>query len=135
MTICLVTGAFDILHYGHVSMLEFAHQSGPDTLIMVAIDSDRKIRETKGPSRPYHTQEQRKFILESFKYVHTVVVFDSEQELENLCKELKPDIRICGSDWKGKKIVGGEYCKEIVYYDRIGSLSTTEILNYEKSRY
>ena len=56
------------------------------------------------------------------------MVFDSKDHLEWLVQKEQPDILVVGSDWKGKEIVGGQYAKKIVYFDRVGNYSTTDIL-------
>jgi bifunctional ADP-heptose synthase (sugar kinase/adenylyltransferase) len=59
------------------------------------------------------------------KYVDRVEVFDSDLELTNKIKDFAPDIMIKGSDYKDKPIIGKEYCKEIIFYERIDQYSTT----------
>ena len=122
----LVTGTMDILHIGHIRLLEYSKSLGD--LLNVAIDSDDKVKKDKGESRPFNNQNDRKDFLLSIKVVDNVTIFSSEEDLEELCRIYKPDIRVVGSDWKGKKIVGSEYCREIVYFDRIGDYSTSKIL-------
>lgn len=123
----LITGCFDILHRGHYELIEFAAMCG--TKVIIAIDTDEKVRKDKGPDRPYNTLEDRIYALEMTKMVDQIISFGSEEELIQLLKNIKPDVRIVGSDWKGKKIVGEEFCGEIIYFDRIGEYSTTNILN------
>ena len=82
----------------------------------------------KGESRPFNRVEDRKLVLESIRYVDEVLIFNSAEQLESLIKEVFPDIMVVGSDWKGKKIVGSEYSKEVVFFDRIEGYSTTNIL-------
>ena len=60
------------------------------------------------------------------------MIFFDEEDLERICKEIRPNYRLVGSDWKEKKIVGSEYCKEIIYFDRIPGYSTTNILENNK---
>jgi len=119
-------GCFDILHRGHLEMLKYAKSWG-DYLI-VGIDSDNKVKQDKGSERPFNCVEDRKFALESIRYIDKVVVFRSTLELENLIKDIKPDIMVIGSDWRGKKVIGGEYAKELKFFDRIAGYSTTNIL-------
>ena len=121
-----VNGCFDILHRGHFELFKFAASLG-DKLI-VGIDSDEKVRAAKGPDRPHNSLEDRKFALESLRYIDLVETFDSKQGLIDLVAKFKPDVMVVGSDWKGKEIVGGQHAGEIVYFDRIGDYSTTEVL-------
>lgn len=122
----LLTGCFDVLHLGHVRIIQFANSLCER--LVIAIDSDEKVKIEKGSLRPFNNQKDRKEFLVNVKGVDEVRIFDSKEMLERICKEVAPDYRLVGSDWKGKKIVGEEYCKEIVYYDRIPGYSTTNIL-------
>lgn len=107
-------------------MLKHAKSLG-DYLI-VGIDSDQKVKKDKGNDRPYNSTEDRKFALESIKYVDTVVVFDSRTGLEQVIKSISPDIMVIGSDWKDKEVVGKEYTQKLCFFDRIERYSTTKIL-------
>jgi len=119
-------GCFDILHIGHIKLFKYAKSLG-DKLV-IGIDSDDKVKKDKGESRPFNRVEDRKLVLESIRYVDEVLVFNSAEQLENLIKEVFPDIMVVGSDWKGKKIVGSEHSKEVVFFDRVEGYSTTNIL-------
>lgn len=121
-----VNGCFDILHRGHFELFNYAKSLG-DQLI-VGIDSDEKISKDKGSDRPYNKLEDRVYALESLKAIDKVMVFDNRDHLEWLVQITKPDILVVGSDWKGKEIVGGQHAKKIIYFDRIGNYSTTNIL-------
>lgn len=124
MTKVVVNGSFDILHLGHLKLLEHA-KSYPDSYVLVLIDSDRRIKELKGPTRPVHTEYERASLLAALKYVDRVEIFDSDQELINLIKDYSPDIMVKGSDYKDKPIIGSEYCKKIDFYGRLEKYSTT----------
>ena len=130
MKIVWTNGCFDVLHRGHAELFKFARSLG-DKLI-VGIDSDKKVKNDKGPKRPVNTQEDRKFLLECLQYIDEVRIFDSPMELEDCIKEINPDIMVVGSDWEEKKIVGAEYVKKILFFDRMKNYSTTNILeNYK----
>jgi D-beta-D-heptose 7-phosphate kinase/D-beta-D-heptose 1-phosphate adenosyltransferase len=126
MTTVIVNGTFDILHPGHVSMLNTARSLG-DYLI-VCIDTDRRVKELKGESRPINNQLFRKIMLQNLKAVDLVEFFDSQEELIKLFELYKPDIMVKGSDWKGKSIVAEKYIKQIHWYDRIEEYSTTKTI-------
>tara|TARA_R100000278_G_C5476860_1_gene166760 strand:+ start:2019 stop:2411 length:393 start_codon:yes stop_codon:yes gene_type:complete len=130
MSVVWTNGCFDVLHRGHFEMLKYAKSLG-DKLI-VGVDTDSKVSKDKGPNRPYNHQEDRKFALESIKYVDEVLLFDSTEQLENLIKLNNPDIMVIGSDWKGKKVVGQNYAKKLMFFNRIGNYSTTNILENNK---
>lgn len=122
----MVNGTFDILHRGHLELLNFARSKG-DTLL-VAIDTDRRVKELKGDARPINNQEDRKFHLENLKAVDGVTFFDSKEELIEIMKGWQPDIYVKGSDWKASTGTAHQYSKEVIYYDRVGEYSTTNII-------
>lgn len=122
-----VNGSFDVLHAGHIQLLNYA--KGLGTHLLVAIDSDERIASLKGASRPFNALSNRKLIMENLKPVDSVSVFSSDEELVAIIKQYSPDIMVKGSDWRGKKIVGAEFCRRTIFYDRIINESTTKILN------
>ena len=121
-----VNGCFDILHRGHFELFNYAKSLGNE--LIVGIDSDEKVTQDKGPDRPYNNLEDRVYALESLKAIDKVMVFDNKEHLEWLVEITKPDILVVGSDWIGKEIVGVKYAKKIIYFDRIGNYSTSDIL-------
>ena len=121
-----VNGAFDVLHSGHLDLIDFASMLGGR--LLVALDTDEKIRYNKGADRPFNNLKNRKNLISMLKPVDYVVSFNSDQELEDIIKRYEPDVMVKGSDWRGKKIVGEEYCKEIVFYERTDDESTTKTL-------
>jgi rfaE bifunctional protein nucleotidyltransferase chain/domain len=127
-----VNGTFDILHLGHLQLLNFAKSYG-DYLI-VAIDTDERVKEKKGESRPIYNQNERRFFLNMLKPVDQVELFSSDEELENLVKGFNPDIMIVGSDYKNKKVIGSEYAKQLKFFDRIDGYSTTKTIQNIVSR-
>lgn len=120
----LVNGTFDILHLGHLRLLEYA-RSFPQSYVYVLIDSDRRVRELKGRDRPVHNEYERSSFLFALKAVDRVDVFDSDDELRNYIKNFEPDVMVKGSDYKDKPIIGAEYCRQIKFYDRLEKYSTT----------
>jgi len=124
MTKVVVNGTFDILHVGHLRMLKFA-RSIPESYVLVLIDSDERVSELKGPTRPINSVEERKEMLEAIKFVDEVQIFSSDEELRNSIKNYNPDIMVKGGDYIGKPIIGEEFCKEIQYYNYVNGYSTT----------
>ena len=131
MTIAWTNGCFDILHRGHIELFKYAKSLG-DKLV-VGIDSDEKVRKDKGENRPYNNAIDRKFVLESIKYIDKVVVFNSGEELEQNIKEIRPDFGVIGSDWQNKEVIGQIYIKELVFFNRVNGYSTTNILRGVKN--
>ncbi|MBI3884031.1 MAG: adenylyltransferase/cytidyltransferase family protein [Sphingobacteriales bacterium] len=121
-----VNGTFDILHSGHIQLLNYAKSLG--SFLHVAIDTDERVKEKKGESRPIYPQDERKFFLINLKAVDNVSYFSTDEELENTIKEYAPDVMIVGGDWKGKPVIGSQYAKELQFYDRIKDYSTTNTI-------
>ena len=89
----LVGGCFDLIHFGHVEFLTNAKSYGDH--LVVALESDESVRRMKGPSRPIHTQEQRKRMLESLRFVDEVIMLEplkSDAEYEALVTGVKPSV-------------------------------------------
>ena len=124
MTKIIVTGAFDIVHLGHLRLLQYA-KSFPSAYVYVLIDTDRRIKELKGADRPINTQHERVSLLAALKSVDRVDVFDTDEELVKLIRNYGPDIMVKGSDYRNTPIIGAEFCKEIKFYDRLEKYSTT----------
>ena len=103
-------GCYDILHVGHLKLFKYL-KSQCDKVI-VGIDSDARVKELKGPSRPFNNELDRKFMLEPLRYVDNVYVFNSGQELEQMVQLIKPDLMVVGADYRNKKVVGSEYAKK-----------------------
>jgi D-beta-D-heptose 7-phosphate kinase/D-beta-D-heptose 1-phosphate adenosyltransferase len=121
-----VNGTFDILHRGHLELLNYTKSLGD--FLLVGIDSDDRVKEKKGPTRPIYNQGERKFFLENLKAVDSVDIFSSDDELESMIKSFKPDIMIVGSDWKGKLVIGSHYAAKLIFFDRIGDYATTKTI-------
>jgi D-beta-D-heptose 7-phosphate kinase/D-beta-D-heptose 1-phosphate adenosyltransferase len=133
MTTVMVNGTFDVLHPGHVALLNTARSYG-DHLI-VAIDTDRRVRELKGEQRPINCQYDRRIMLSNLKAVDIVEFFDSTEELVKLMQLYKPDVYVKGSDWKhDTQSTAHQYCKEVIYYDRIEPYSSTKIIQHIADR-
>lgn len=95
--IVLTNGVFDIMHKGHLELLKFAKKQG--TKLVVAIDSDARVKLLKGSSRPINNEIDRKSLLESNIYVDEVIIFDSQEELINLYSSVRPSVVVKGSEW------------------------------------
>ena len=127
-----INGCFDILHLGHIQLFKFA-RAKCDYLI-VALDSDERVASLKGPERPYNCLEDRMAMVRALKGVDEVRSFSTASELENLVKGIDPDIMVVGAEYENKKVVGGEYAKELVFFRRIDGYSTTNILENTANR-
>lgn len=132
MKLIFVNGCFDIIHRGHIELFKYAKSLG--NKLIVAIDSDQRVSQLKGKDRPFNGQDDRKFVLESIKYIDEVLIFVDEKELESLTCKYEPDIMVVGSDWNGKEIIGSQYAKQVKFFGRIGNYSTTNILQGSSNR-
>jgi D-beta-D-heptose 7-phosphate kinase/D-beta-D-heptose 1-phosphate adenosyltransferase len=117
----VVNGTFDVIHPGHLALLNYAKSLGD--FLIVAIDSDSRVRELKGPQRPINPQHERKQLLENLKAVDQVVIFNSSSELVDIIQQCA--IMVKGSDYRGKSIIGEANC-QVIYFDRINEYSSTK---------
>jgi D-beta-D-heptose 7-phosphate kinase/D-beta-D-heptose 1-phosphate adenosyltransferase len=122
MTKVFVNGTFDIIHFGHLQLLNYARSLGDS--LTVGIDSDERVREKKGPTRPINNVCERQELLANLKAVDRVSVFNTDEELIQLIKDC--DIMVKGSDYKGKSVIGETYCKNVIYFDRLNDYSSTQ---------
>ncbi|HWY09214.1 MAG TPA: D-glycero-beta-D-manno-heptose 1-phosphate adenylyltransferase [Candidatus Acidoferrales bacterium] len=127
--VVFTNGCYDLLHPGHIKLLEAARAYG-DVLI-VGLNSDDSVRALKGAGRPVIPQQERAEILASLECVDAVVVFD-ELTPQKTVAALLPDILVKGGDWPGNQIVGREEVEaaggKVVLIDVVEGYSTTEIL-------
>ena len=124
MSIIFTNGCFDILHRGHLELLKYASSLG-DKLV-VGLNSDKSVRCLKGLSRPIFTENDRKLMLESIRYVDSVIIFDEDTPY-NLIKTVRPDIIVKGGDYKPHDVVGHDIC-EIKIFRYEENYSTTKII-------
>ncbi len=101
-------GCYDLVHAGHVQLLERAKSLGD--LLIVAINSDRSVREFKGPQRPIVAQRDRARVLAALGAVDYVTIFDQPTP-QRLIERLGPDVLVKGADWSSGHIVGKDTVK------------------------
>jgi D-sedoheptulose 7-phosphate isomerase len=128
--IVFTNGCFDILHPGHIELLEKARSLG--TKLVVGINSDSSVRSIKGEGRPLQDQEARKAVLLGLESVDEVVIFD-EPTPERIIREIKPDILVKGGDWRTDEIIGADFVEKnggrVVSIPFKDGFSTTSIVN------
>ncbi len=128
--VAFTNGCFDILHPGHVALLEAARSTAD--ILVVGVNSDRSVREIKGPSRPVIPEAERAESLLALEAVDRVVVYDEPTPLE-VIRALVPDVLVKGADWTLETIVGRDVVEgaggHVVRAALLPGLSTTAILD------
>jgi D-beta-D-heptose 7-phosphate kinase/D-beta-D-heptose 1-phosphate adenosyltransferase len=121
-----VNGTFDIVHRGHIELLNYAKSLGDH--LTVAIDSDMRVKELKGQSRPINSFDDRKFLLQNLKSVDDVWCFTTDEDLRSLLSLDEYDIMVKGSDYRDKPIIGSKLVKQINFYEIVDGYSTTKTI-------
>jgi D-beta-D-heptose 7-phosphate kinase / D-beta-D-heptose 1-phosphate adenosyltransferase len=122
-----VNGTFDVMHVGHIKLLEHASSLG---IVRVGLDTDERIKEKKGSNRPVNTLQDRIDFMKSIKYVDSVVSFGSSKELEQRIQEWDADVMVIGDDYEYHEIIGNHLVNRISFFDKVKNKSTTKILNH-----
>ncbi len=127
--IIFTNGCFDLLHPGHISLLNKAKQSG-DKLI-IGLNTDASVQRLKGPERPIQKEYDRAFVLSSLHCVDLIVLFDEDTPLK-LIEFLKPDILVKGADYTIDQIVGAPFVQsyggQVLLIDLVEGKSTTNMV-------
>tara|TARA_Y100000593_G_scaffold36935_1_gene71691 strand:+ start:483 stop:872 length:390 start_codon:yes stop_codon:yes gene_type:complete len=116
-------GCFDIFHRGHLELLKYCKSLGHVT---VGLNSNASVARLKGPDRPINSEQDRKYLLESLKYVDEVKIFEEDTPY-NLIKGIKPDIIVKGGDYKAADVVGSDLAT-VHIFEFIDGYSTTKII-------
>lgn len=119
-------GSFDLLHAGHVIMLK--EVKAQCDFLIVALQTDPSL-DRPNKHKPIETVEERIIRLKGCKYVDKVVTYDTEFDLFNLLKDLKPDVRFIGEDWKGEKYTGWELPIKVIFNSRKHDYSSSNLIS------
>jgi glycerol-3-phosphate cytidylyltransferase len=118
----LTYGTFDLLHWGHINLLQRAKEYGDYLVVAISTDEFNALKNKKA----FHSYENRKFILEAIRYVDEVIPENTwEQKIEDV-KKHDIDVFVMGDDWKGQFDFLKEFC-EVIYLPRTVGISTTKI--------
>jgi len=117
-------GCFDILHIGHIELLNYCSTLG---YVVVGLNSDSSVSRIKGSGRPINTVRDRERLLRNLRSVNKVIVFEEDTPLE-VIKHLKPDIIVKGGDYLANEVIGSELA-EIRIFQFIEGYSSTSIIN------
>lgn len=123
-----VNGTFDIMHIGHIKLLEYASSFG---VVRVGLDTDKRVKLKKDHNRPINTLQDRIDFMKSIKYVDSVVSFGSDEELEKRIQEWGTNIMVIGDDYKNQEVIGNKLVDKILFFSKIKNKSTTNILKHE----
>ena len=132
--VVFTNGCFDVLHPGHVDLLERARAEGD--ILVVGLNADASVRrQGKGPDRPVNNEDVRAFMLAHLKAVDYVVLFAEDTPLE-LIRVLEPDVLVKGGDWSKANIVGADLVEarggRVLSLPLLGEFSTTAWLAKNK---
>ena len=116
-------GCFDLLHPGHLSLLEFASTFGE---VVVGLNSDQSVRGLKGSNRPIMSEAERRYALECCRFVSKVYLFDEPTPLR-LIEQIRPDLIIKGGEYAGVPIIGEEIAP-VKLFTPHWDVSTTKIV-------
>ncbi len=116
-------GTFDLLHYGHINLLQRAKALGDYLIVALSTDEFNSVEKNKVT---YFTYEERKRLLEAIRYVDLVIPEEGWEQKVTDVQEFKVDTFVIGDDWKGKFDFLKDYC-EVVYLERTPEISTTKI--------
>ena len=128
--VVFTNGCFDLVHAGHVKLLEHARRQGD--LLIVGVNSDRSVRALKkGPGRPIMGQRDRALLLAALQSVDYVTIFN-ERTPQRLIERIRPDVLMKGTDWSAAAIVGGEVVRRkggrVVRFPLYKGYSTTRLI-------
>jgi D-beta-D-heptose 7-phosphate kinase/D-beta-D-heptose 1-phosphate adenosyltransferase len=133
--VAFTNGCFDLLHPGHVALLERARAEGD--LLVVGLNSDRSVRDIKGPERPLVPEAERAEMLLGLESVDRVIVYDEPTPAEAIAM-LVPDVLVKGADWALDKIVGRDVVEaaggRVVRVDLLAGRSTTALVRQIRGR-
>jgi len=128
MITVFTNGCFDIIHLGHIKLLEECKKlAGDDGKVIVGLNSDVSVKKLKGESRPVNDQDSRKLLLESLRFVDEVIIFEEETP-EMLIEKIRPDVLVKGGDYSIDQIVGKQYAKKVVVFPYVDGKSTTNTI-------
>ena len=122
-----VNGTFDLIHCGHLALLNHAKSLGD--YLLVALDEDERVKRLKGSSRPINSVYERKALLQNLRAVDEVQTFGSDQQLEAIIHAYAPSVMMVGGDYRDKHVIGAEHAKQLVFFDRLDDYSSTQIYN------
>lgn len=126
-------GIFDVIHIGHIRLLQYCRDIADGGAVVIGINSDASTRRLKGPTRPINSQEHRRETLLALRCVDEVIVFDDDTPYE-LIKRWKPDVVVKGSDYELQSVVGADLCSDVRIFPLVEGHSTTQTVERSRRR-
>ena len=127
--IVITFGTFDLFHIGHINILERAKKKGDKLIVGVSTD---KLNFSKKQKYPIYSQNERKKIIDSLKFVDDVFFEESLEKKREYILKYKADILVMGNDWEGRFDEFNDICK-VIYLERTPSISTTLLVEVIKN--
>jgi len=132
LTVALVTGCFDLLHYGHFKFLKFAKSKA--NILIVGLESDYFIKEHKNSSRPLFPQKIRKYCLQNIKSVDKIFLIPNHANYTKLLQKINPDFLIISSNdskYKEKHQICQQLGIKLIIFPRLKNYSTSKIISLD----
>ncbi len=135
-SVVFTNGCFDILHQGHLDILQYSKSLGHK--LVVALNTDASVQKLKGPDRPINNESLRSEIMASLYYVDAVILFGEETPLQ-VIETIVPDVLVKGGDYKKSEVVGADVIEahggEVVIFSYLEGYSTTSLIENIKKNY
>ena len=128
--IIIIFGTFDLIHIGHINILEKAKKLGDKLTVGISSDNFSYKKKNK---YPIYNEKNRKKILENIKFVDEVFIEESFEQKRDYILQYNANILVMGSDWENKFDEFNDICK-VIYFDRTPSISTTDIIEIIKNQ-
>ena len=116
---------FDLMHPGHIKMLQDARNQCD--YFIVGLQTDPTIDRPNTKNKPIQTLEERQIMVSAVRFIDEIMIYDTEDNLYKYLRDNPPDIRILGSDYKGKDFTGKDLDIDIYYHKRDHNWSSTEL--------
>ncbi len=124
-------GCYDVLHVGHSRLFSYCRQlcgEQENCKLVVGIDSDFRVKQLKGNSRPINNQNDRAEMLLSIKGVSGVYIYDTREDLESIVLSLKPEVMVVGEEYASREVIGSQYSKSVKFFAKVEGYSTTNLM-------
>ena len=133
--VVFTNGCFDILHFGHAQLLQYARAQGD--FLVLGLNTDDSVRRFKGPDRPFVAEAERSYMLSLYPFIDLIVLFDDDTPI-GLIEALRPDVLVKGGDYTAEAVVGHDfiasYGGRVAICPRLEGLSTTDLVKKIQER-